>query len=258
LQHAEAVCNVMPRIKNACLLTGLTALAAMVAGGSAVQAGTITVKGGIQEGSGTGGDPPYVYIFDLYLTSGSIAPDLGAQTSTITINGLVGVSGPGFDTSQILSASSPSEPPSIAASGSLQASEDWITPAGGIVTTPSPLPVGFVANGYNYESSVTWEYSQGPTITYSGSPVFLGEFTVNTSWTYTATQSAPVTPQDTVINYSYSTGSGGGSSTGSLVVQYGDPSVPEPSSLVLILIGGAVLPLAALHRRRLVRSRHIP
>ena len=71
------------------------------------------------------------------------------------------------------------------------------SPIGGIVTSPLPLPPGFVANGYNYQSNVTWEYLLGPTIDYTNpgpNGVFLGEFTVNTSWSYAAGQPPPWPP----------------------------------------------------------------
>ncbi len=117
------------------------------------------------------------------------------------------------------------------------------------MTSPSPPPA--TANGYNYQSNVTWEYLLGPTINYTNpgpNGVFLGEFTVVTSWSYAAGQPPPLAP-GTIIDYSYTIG--GTSGTGTIVLQ----GVPEPSSVVLMLLGGAFLPLAASYRRRQLRSR---
>lgn len=235
----------------ACFMAGLTMVGAIVGGGLEARAGTVSIKGGIKAGSGTGGDPPYTYIFDLYLTSGFIAPDLGAKTSIFTVDGLVGVSGPGYDTGQIPNPSTTSQPPGTAPAGSPQANEFWTLPNGGIVTSPSPPPA--TADGYNYQSNVTWEYLLGPTINFTNpgpNGVFLGEFTVVTSWSYAAGQPPPLAP-GTIIDYSYTIG--GTTGTGTIVLQGGNP-VPEPSSLVLMLLGGAFVPLAASCRRRL-RSR---
>jgi hypothetical protein len=242
-------------IPGAWVIAGLAMLGAMVVGGLEARAGTVTIKGGIVLGSGTGGDPPYTYIFDLYLTSGFIAPDLGANppTTFFTVDGLVGVSGAGYDTSQIPNASTTSEPPSTAPAGSPQANEFWTVPNGGIVTSPSPPPA--TANGYNYQGNVTWEYLLGPTINYTNpgpNGVFLGEFTVVTSWSYGAGQPPPMAP-GTIIDYSYSIG--GTTGTGTIVLQGGPPGVPEPSSLLLMLLGGAFVPLAASRRRRRLHSR---
>ncbi len=170
------------------------------------------------------------------------------------MNGLVGVSGPGYDAAQLPIASTTSQPPNTAPPGSLQATEFWISPSGGIVTTPSPPPAGFVANGYNYQSDVTWEYLLGPTINYANpgpNGVFLGEFTVVTSWSYAAGQPPPLAP-GTIIDFSYSLD--GVNGTGTLTLQSGNLGVPEPSSSVLMLLGVAFVPIAASYRRRQLRS----
>ena len=57
----------------------------------------------------------------------------------------------------------------------------------------------------------------------------------------------------TIIDYSYTIG--GTTGTGTIVLQGGPPGVPEPSSLVLMLLGGAFVPLAASYRGRRLRSR---
>jgi hypothetical protein len=242
-----------PRIKGAWIAAGIAVLGAMAAGGLETQAGTVTLKGGIQEGSGSTGDPPYTYYFDLYLTGGSIAPDGGSLTCYFTVNGLVGASGIGYDPSQIGTPSTPSEPPYTATPGSVESTEYWITPNGGVATSPSPIPPGFMANGYNYESNVTWEYLLGPTIPYSNpgpNGVFLGLFTVNTSWSYGKGQPPPLAP-GSILTYSYDIN--GTTGTGLLVLQ----GVPEPSSMVLMLLGAAAVPPAVALHRRGSRSRRV-
>jgi hypothetical protein len=233
------------------LVAGLAMLGAMGVDGREGRAGTIGIIGHIKQGSGTGGDPPYTYIFDLYLTSGFINSDGGKLTDFFTVDGLVGVSGSGYDSSQIANPSAPSEPPTTAPVGSPQAMEFWNTPSGGIAATPSPPPTGFKADGYNYNSNVTWEYVAGPTINFTNpgpNGVFLGEFTVNTSWSYEFGQPYPMSP-GTIIDFSYTIG--GTTGTGTFVLL----GVPEPSSIVLMLLGGAILPLATVYRRRQLRSR---
>lgn len=239
------------RIKSAWIAAGIAVLGATFVSGLEARAGTVALRGGIRQGSGTGGDPPFTYYFDLFLTDGSITPDSGSLTSTFTVEGLVGVSGPGYDPGQIGTPSSPSGPPYTAAPGSPQASEFWITPNGGVVTTPSPVPPGFVADGYNYQSDVTWEYLLGPTYSIPanappGTEIYLGQFTVNTSWSYAPGQPYPLAP-GTVVKYTYDVdGTAGG---GTLIL------APEPSSVVLMLLGAAVMPLTVALRRRRVRSR---
>lgn len=235
-------------IRSVWFATGLAALGAMMAGGPEAQAGgVVVVTGGITQGSGSGGDPTYTYTFDLYLTGGSISPDGAAMTSTFTVNDLIGVSGLDF-TGYIGTPSAPSQPPTTATPGSPQAMETWTVPSGGVVTTElSPGP-GYTPNGYNYEGTVTWDYVAGPTINYSGTQIFLGAFTVNTSWNYGASQPPPMGGGSTVI-YDYNIG--GTTGSGSLILA----GVPEPSSFVLLLIGGAALPMAAAYRRRRPASR---
>ena len=219
----------MRRTRATWVLAGLTALLAMTFGASQAPASSVGLKGGITPGTG---DPPYVYEFALYLTSGSIAPG-----DSFTVDALVGVSKPGY----ITSAGSPTtQPPS---NGTGYSNEYWNVPAGGIVTTPGTAPTN--PTGYDYSSNVTWNYTAGPTFTYTNTPIFLGLFTVETTTDYTG--SPPATIGVTTIDYSYTLGGVTGHGTTPPLV--GALSVPEPSSLVLLLIGLGAFPLAWLRTR---------
>ena len=57
-------------------MVGVTFSAARDAyAGSTTSLNSIILSGGLVQGSGGGsGDPPYIYVFDVYLTSGYIKP----------------------------------------------------------------------------------------------------------------------------------------------------------------------------------------
>ncbi len=242
------------RFQDTCLVTGLAVLGLVIARGhdaqSGAMAGSISISGGVISGGGGGGsDPPYDYVFDVYLTSGSISPSSPGSLSSITINGLVGVASYSFAqahpaTGMNSQGSTTSQPPT-----SPPASETWIVPSGGIATSfisPSTGP----PTGTNFESNVTWNYILGPsTITWSGTNILLGVFTVETAWVNYAANSPPVQIGST-LTYSYNVdgtpGASGQPGSPPIIVQ----SLPEPSSVVLMLAGGAILPIASLYRRR--------
>ncbi len=195
------------------------------------------------------GGSPFLYQFDLYLTGGTISPSSGSNLTEFTVSGLVGVSVGGF-----IPADAPPGTPPNPQSGTTEppgngtaTSELWYVPAGGIVTTNTGNPAP-----YDYASSVTWDYLIGPTITYSSTDPannFLGSFTVQTIASFPDNM-PPVTPGVTPIGVSYSIdGSPGTPTTITLL-----GAVPEPSSMLLLLVGGAVLPFMNRRRRRL-RSR---
>ncbi len=248
----------MRRFQDACFIAGLAVLGAVIVQAYDAQSGamagsvhsSIGISGGVISGGGGGGsDPPYDYVFDVYLTSGSISPTATNSLSNFTIDGLVGVASYSFAqanpaTGMNSQGSTTSQPPT-----SQPANLTWVVPSGGIATSfisPSTGP----PTGTNFESSVTWNYLAGPTtITWSGTNILLGVFTIETAWGSYAANTPPVKIGST-LNYSYNidgvTGKSGNTGSPPIVVQ----SLPEPSSVVLMLAGGAILPLTSLYRRR--------
>lgn len=183
---------------------------------------SITISGGLVQGPG-GSDPPYIYVFDVYLTSGYIAPGINGF-SEFTIDGLVGV-----DHNSITTQPGVQNPYN---------NEVWVPSNINTYNTNNPNP------GFNYASDLTWSYTGGPTIS---TPVFfLGQFTVETEYQdYTA--GSPPIPIGSTISYTYSLDGGGSNSMGSgtLVI-----TAPEPSSVVVMLTGVIALPYLVARRRR--------
>jgi hypothetical protein len=221
-------------IKRSSLLAGLAMLSVTFSAARDVYAGSaalnsISLSGGLVQGSGGGsGDPPYIYVFDVYLTSGEIIP--GSTTySNFTVDGLVGV-----DTNSLASATQPDllHPYN---------NEFWQTSAISTSNTTSTTP------GFTYESNLTWSYTGGPTVTTVG--FFLGQFTIETDYQNYVAGTPPV-PFGSTLNYTYSLDGGGTGNTGSgtIIVQNGYPT-PEPSSLILMLAGATVLPWLAVRKR---------
>jgi hypothetical protein len=217
-----------PRIKGAWIAAGIAVLGAMIAGGSDAGAGTLSLSGSIVP---LPGGSPFLYEFDLFLTGGTIVPDTAGRTEfTVGLapHGLVGVTGQ----------SGHQEPPLTGFSP-----EVWIVPSGGIVTTTTGNPPP-----YDQASSVQWQYFSGPTITWAGSDILLGLFTVQTTSSF-PDNAPPVTPGITPIDWSYSVLNPDGSTTtgGGTITLAG---VPEPSSVILLLVGSTALPLVFFRRRR--------
>jgi hypothetical protein len=229
-------------IKRSFLLAGLAVFGAMVVGGSDIRAGTVKPVG---TSTPLPGGSPFLYQFGLYLTSGSIAPGatftVGALPGGQVSNGLIGV------TTQ----SGTGEPSGTGNPFALlypTQSYFWVVPAGGIVTVDSGMNAP-----YNNESSVTWQYLLGPTLTWNGSDIYLGLFTVETAQSF-PDDAPPATPGVTKIDYSY-TGVTGGNTPSSGGSSITISAVPEPTSSILLLIGGAALPLLLRSRCRSQVSR---
>ena len=210
------------------ILAGLCSLVALIAGGRETQAGTssITITGGYKPG---GGDPPYLYIFDVYLN----APDVstpGTNTfqsgNSFTIDGL-----PGVNSSSLVN-----EPPTMLPGVA------WFAPAFSPGPPPPPPNSGVFSSDVTFTFGGSDVYSAttppgGPV----GASVLLGQFTVLSTYDFTS----PPYPPGFLVTYTF-TANGGGSGTFPIM----DLSVPEPTSMALLGIGAGGLPLFWLRNRR--------
>jgi len=210
----------------------IAVLGLVAAGGPEARAASVRLKGTITP---LPGGSPFLYAFDLFLTNGSIQPGPPSDPTRFTVglapHGLVGVT----------TLSGHQEPPLTG-----NPDEVWIVPAGGIVTsnTGNPAP-------YDKQSSVQWVYFAGPTITWSGTDILLGHFTIQTTSSF-PDDAPPVTPGVTPIDWSYSLFDPNGDSKGGGTITLAGV-VPEPASVILMLVGAGALPLV-LHRRRTGRG----
>ncbi len=200
-----------PRIGIAWIAAGLAVLGAIIAGGEA-RAGSagITINpGGIKPG---GGDPPWDYVFYVYLDPGYGLLSGGPLYDFYQVTGLVGV---GSD-------SLTSQPNSFPT----------------VVWAPNPAT-----------KSATWTFDGTQSILNTGtSKEYLGEFVVETD---TSFSSPPVAP-GTLMNYNFqvydiATGTHiTGSNTFTLILL----GVPEPSSVAMLAMGAGAMSAIVLRRRR--------
>ncbi len=205
------------RVQGASILVGLTTLGVVLASALEAQGSSIKITG--QQMPGTG-DPPYFYIFDVFLETNSFIQ----SGDSFTINNLIGVTPAGFPMA--------GDPGS--SSGTPNAS--WATAAITVTSTTYP-----------YTSSVTWTYAGTTPISAPSNPVDLGQFFVETTVSF---QSPPYLV-GTLIGYSYNIGAQTVSGSGTFAM-----SVPEPSSLIMLVAGaGMVLVPICRHRSRKRQSR---
>ena len=208
--------------KGAWVMAGLAVLGAMMAGGGESRAALtgITIGGGFQPGTG---DPPYDYIFQVYLNpDSSLVSPYGSLYSLthpdyFTINGLTGVT--------LFSATSQPED-----------------------------PLGMIWVSVTSHSSVTWAFYGTTSITNpanSGQELLLGTFEVQTTKDYPIGQ-PPVSP-GTSISYSFNVANGAGNPThgGSGTITLANLLVPEPASSTIVLLTGGTAALGGL----VVRTR---
>jgi hypothetical protein len=181
-------------------------------------AGQTAQAGGIKVVSGTTmqtGDPTYEYLFDVDLLAGSTLVNGGL----FTVYDLPGLTG-GALTSQ----------PSIFWGSSVQLL--GITPSGAVITDDPTI--------YN----VTWQWNGAPVVAPDNSDLFLGTFIVG------STTELPSPPVATVL-YLGTLDGGPPFTFGSVSIN----SVPEPSSVILLLMGAWALPAVVLHERRRRRQQ---
>ena len=206
------------RTKGAWVMVGFAALGAMMSGGGEARAAVtgITIGGGFKPGTG---DPPYDYIFQVYLNPDSsiVSPYGGLYSLThpdyFTIDGLKGVT--------VFSLTSQPEDPL------------------GVIWVPVTGP-----------SSVTWAYYGTSTITNNSSQeLLLGTFEVQTTKNYP--YGPPVT-SGTSISYSFNVADSKGNpvqGSESFMIQ----AIPEPASSTIVLLTagtGALGGLVVVTRRR--------
>ena len=206
----------MQRNRSVWFFAGIAALAAMVAGGSNAQAGTVTIKGGIApQGPG---DPPYTYIFDVYLNNATINAysGSGSAATTYSVDGLVGIN-----------------------TGSESVINDQYGMAPQVIWTPAPT-----------SETATWNYYGYGSISTTGT-LLLGRFEITTTTSY----SSPPVPPGSMLTYTYLLD--GVSGTGQITIVNGNPGVPEPSSIIMMLTGGCLLPSFAFRQAQRLRSRRV-
>ncbi len=196
------------------LLLGLAVVGAILVGESEARAAGIKVTMGKTQPID---DPVYEYQFDIELQAGT-ALDSGGY---ITIYDLAGV----------YSGSTTSQPGTPADPGLNWGSTVQLlgkSPTVGPSITDDPTL-------YN----VTWQWN-GSTIPASATDKSLGVFTILTDLNSTPT------PTPTLVNYVGSADGTTVSNSGTITVT----TVPEPASVILLVIGAGALPLYASRKRR--------
>jgi len=214
-----------PRMKGTWILAGLGVLTVIAGDGRDAQAaGTkaIVITGGYKPATS---DPLYDYIFQV-----SLEPTAGPNSlftgDSFTIGAVPrkGVSTP----------LTPLPGVTLSSPTSVLSSYSWSPLITEINTSPP------------FSSVVTWTYTGASTITATTGPVYLGQFSVETTYDF---QNGPPLPAGSRIAYSFNF-NGGSFDESSFQLS----SLPEPSSVILLLVGAGTLPLYWLRERRRRRS----
>lgn len=198
------------RLNHTGFVIGLVLLGAMIAGGREARAGGVSAK----LGSGQGGDPIDTYIATVTLNANTSVPGYTGGSSpslVVTFTGITGITSNATDTVDILS-QNPSYPQSV-----------W---------------------------TVSLSASNGGTITLSEvNYSAIGPYTSATQLVdvqiVTPMNAPPALPPGTMV--SYTTSINGSSPAPATATVY---AIPEPSSVIMMLMGAAILPYCAIRARR--------
>ncbi len=175
----------------------------------------ITIGGGFKPGTG---DPPYDYIFKIYLDPGSTF----GKNDFITIDSLVGV-----------------KPSSLSKEPENSPKVVWGAPTIRLENSTAP-----------YASDVTWTFSGTKTYANpagSGKELYLGTFEVQTAVNFNKKHPFPVS-SGTIIDFTFGHGK---KTDGSGTITLSNLTAPEPASSTIVLLTGGTAALGGL----VVRTR---
>jgi hypothetical protein len=226
------------RVKGSWIVMGLGVLIWLVGDGRESQAGsTIGIKGGYKPGKG---DPPMDFLFQVYLEPPTnIGESNILQTGdSFTIEGLPGVTSASLNSVNL---PSPSPVPNYS----------WSSAVFATVSNPYLLPP---YTSPTFAADVMWTYTGTDTVTATTTPVYLGQFAVQSTFDFPPRQ-LPM-PDGAIVNYTFSFAVQGQSGASSFPIQ--NLAVPEPSSLLLLTVSTVMLPLCRLGERRRQTPRRSP
>jgi hypothetical protein len=226
--------NMTRRVKRSWIVLGLGVLLWIAGDGCESQAASaIGIKGGYKPGKG---DPPIDFLFQAYLEPPSNVGESNTLQSgdSFTINALPGVTS--------ASTNSVDVPPHLPVPN-----YSWSNASFAAVTNPYLSPP---YTDPTFAANVTWTYTGTDTVVATTSPVYLGQFAVQSTFNFAAGQ-LPM-PDGTTVTYSFTFDGQGASGSDSFAIQ--NLSVPEPSSVFLLAASAVTLPVWWLgERRRRVR-----
>jgi PEP-CTERM motif len=208
----------IPRMKYARILAGMGALIAVLSTGIEVYAAGSVIKVTGGYKPGTG-DPPFDYIFQAFLEPPPNPPGGMNFIASTDFFTITGLTG--------------------VTSGSLTSQ-----PGNGPATVWQPTPGA---------DSVTWTFFGNQNIVATTQEIPLGQFVVETTTSYPLT--APPIAAGTIIDYFFSYD--GGTATGTGEFPLTNLSVPEPSSIIMLLAGVGALPVFLIRERKRRQRRSL-